>query len=415
MDNIENILSPNLTNQLLSYNISLLQSFPITHYNYLLNEVEIQKKENSLLEENNKNLLLETTRLKRKLALTEDELYNEKEINNPRKKKKISKYEFYKYNKTKYSYSDEKINELISKITNIDNIIELKKDWQGIRHNKELQKLSNIIPALEKLNNLVGMDKLKKDVFRKIIYFLKNNHSDEYLHTVISGPPGVGKTEFAKIYADIFVRLNVLSSDIFLEIKRDDLVGKYLGQTAPKTRELLDKALGGVIFLDEAYSLGNEEKRDSFSKEAIDMINQYLSEHKHDLMFIIAGYEEDIEKCFFSYNKGLKRRFSTVYNIENYDHNQLKEIFKMKILLYKYNLCVSDNELEKFFKDNKDLFINQGGDIEKLFNEIKYNHCLRIFRENKNNFDIIMDDIQLSIENFKNKQKENKNLYNMYI
>ncbi len=142
MDNIENILSPNLTNQLLSYNISLLQSFPITHYNYLLNEVEIQKKENSLLEENNKNLLLETTRLKRKLALTEDELYNEKEINNPRKKKKISKYEFYKYNKTKYSYSDEKINELISKITNIDNIIELKKDWQGIRHNKELQKLS---------------------------------------------------------------------------------------------------------------------------------------------------------------------------------------------------------------------------------------------------------------------------------
>jgi hypothetical protein len=87
----------------------------------------------------------------------------------------------------------------------------------------------------------------------------------------------------------------------------------------------------------------------------------------------------------------------------------------MKIALYKYNLCVTDNELEKFFKDNKDLFINQGGDIEKLFNEIKYNHCLRIFRENKSNFDIIMNDIELSLENFKNKEKDNKPPYNMYI
>lgn len=422
MDSNENIFSSNLTNQLISYNIGLLQNFPISHYNHLLNEVDIQKRrhddlftEKIKLEEDNKHLLLETSRLKRKLNQTEDLLFKEKETNNPTKKQKISKYEFFKFNKTKNSYNDEKINQLISSINSIETIIKLKNDWQGIRHNKELQKLFNIIPALEKLNNLIGMEKLKKDVFRKIIYFIKNKHDDEYLHTVISGPPGVGKTEFAKIYADIFVRLNVLSSDVFLEIKRDDLVGKYLGQTAPKTRELLDKALGGVIFLDEAYSLGNEEKRDSFSKEAIDMINQYLSEHKHDLMFIIAGYEEDIEKCFFAYNKGLKRRFSTIYNIENYDYNQLKEIFKMKVSLYRYKLCVTDNELDKFFKDNKDLFINQGGDIEKLFNEIKYNQCLRIFKENNNNVDILMNDIELSLENFKNKEKEFKPSYNMYI
>jgi SpoVK/Ycf46/Vps4 family AAA+-type ATPase len=422
MDSSEHIFPSNLTNQLISYNISLLQNFPITHYNHLLNEVEIQKRrhddictEKIKLEEDNKNLLTETLRLKRKLNQTEDLLFKEKETNNPTKKQKISKYEFFKFNKSRYSYNDEKINQLISSINSIETIIKLKNDWQGIRHNKELQKLFNLIPALEKLNKLVGMEKLKKDVFRKIIYFIKNKHDDEYLHTVISGPPGVGKTEFAKIYADIFVRLNVLSSDIFLEIKRDDLVGKYLGQTSPKTRELLDKALGGVIFLDEAYSLGNEEKRDSFSKEAIDMINQYLSEHKHDLMFIIAGYEEDIEKCFFAYNKGLKRRFSTVYNIENYDYNQLKEIFKMKVSLYRYNLCVTDNELDKFFKDNKDLFINQGGDIEKLFNEIKYNQCLRIFKENINNVDILISDIELSLENFKNKEKDNKPSFNMYI
>jgi len=368
--------------------------------------------EKTKLEQEKKDLLLETGRLKRKIIQLEDELYIEE---NPTKKIKISKYEYYKFNTTKKSYDNEKINEILCNIKSIDDIINLKDKWYNIRHNKELQKLYYTIPALEKLNNLVGMSKLKNDVFRKLIYFVKNEHTDEYLHTVICGPPGVGKTEFAKIYADIFVRLNVLRTDTFIEIKRDDLVGKYLGQTAPKTRELLDKALGGVIFLDEAYSLGNEEKRDSFSKEAIDMINQYLSEHKHDLMFIIAGYEEDIEKCFFSYNKGLRRRFSTVYTIDNYEYKELLEIFKMKVKQYKYELCVEDDKLENFFKNNKDIFVNQGGDIERLFNEIKYNQCLRIFKENNTNFNIKLEDIENSVNIFKKKEENNKIILNMYL
>ena len=403
----------------LLYNISLLQNYPVTHYNYLLHEVDTQKNLNMLilsektkLEQEKKDLLLETGRLKRKITHLEDELYVEE---NPEKKIKISKYEYFKFNTTKKSYDNEKINETLYNIRSIDDIINLKDKWYNIRHNKELQKLYYTIPALEKLNSLVGMTKLKNDVFRKLIYFVKNEHTDEYLHTVICGPPGVGKTEFAKIYADIFVRLNVLSSDTFIEIKRDDLVGKYLGQTAPKTRELLDKALGGVIFLDEAYSLGNEEKRDSFSKEAIDMINQYLSEHKHDLMFIIAGYEDDIEKCFFSYNKGLKRRFSTVYTIDNYDYKELLEIFRTKVKYYKYNLCIEDEIIEKFFKDNKDIFVNQGGDIERLFNEIKYNQCLRIFKNNIKNVDIKIEDINNSVNIFKKKEENNKIILNMYL
>lgn len=408
----------NDTKNYLLYNISLLQNYPITHYNYLLHEVDTQKNLNMLilnektkLEQEKKDLLLETSRLKRKIIHLEDELFLDK---NPEKKIKMSKYEFFKYNITKKSYENDKINEILYNIRNIDDIINLKDKWHNIRHNKELQKLFYTIPALEKLNTLIGMTKLKNDVFRKLIYFVKNEHTDEYLHTVISGPPGVGKTEFAKIYADIFVRLNVLSSDTFIEIKRDDLVGKYLGQTAPKTRELLDKALGGVIFLDEAYSLGNEEKRDSFSKEAIDMINQYLSEHKHELMFIIAGYEEDIEKCFFSYNRGLKRRFSTVYTIEEYDYKELLEIFKIKVKQYKYNLCVDNDKLENFFKKNKEIFINQGGDIERLFNEIKYNQCLRIFKDNVKNVDIILEDLLNSLAIFNNK-KENIINFNMYL
>ena len=103
-----------------------------------------------------------------------------------------------------------------------------------------------------------------------------------------------------------------------------------------KTRELLEKASGGVLFIDEAYSLGNSEKRDSFSKEAIDMINQYLSENKNDLMVIIAGYDEELDKCFFAYNPGLKRRFSSYYKIEGYDYNELIDIFLEGGLLITY-------------------------------------------------------------------------------
>jgi SpoVK/Ycf46/Vps4 family AAA+-type ATPase len=181
---------------------------------------------------------------------------------------------------------------------------------------------------------------------------VKNKHNNEYLHTIISGPAGVGKTEIAKLYAQIFVRLGILKTDKFIEIKRNDLVGEYLGQTAPKTRELLESAMGGVLFLDEAYSLGSVDKRDSYSKEAIDMINQYLSERKGEFMFIIAGYEDDIENCLLSYNKGMKRRFQSHFKIKDYNAEEMNDIYNQKINEAKYNSNIKTDELVTFFKDN---------------------------------------------------------------
>ena len=307
-------------------------------------------------------------------------------------------YKIIHYDITPISWSNEKINEILLSIKSINDIIKLDNYWLELKHNVTLQRLYYLIPALKKLNDMIGLTKIKIDIFKKIIYYCKNLFNDEYLHTVIMGPPGVGKTEFAKIYADIFVRLNILKSNKFISIKRDDLVGEYLGQTSVKTRKLLESSLDGVIFLDEAYSLGNEEKRDSFSKEAIDMINLFLSEKKGSLMFIIAGYEEDIAKCFFAFNKGLKRRFHTYYTIDGYKPLELKEIFIKKINQLYYNLSISDDDLNNFFISNNG-FTNYGGDIEKLINEIKQIQALRTFNKNIDNKDIIIDDIKQAYNN----------------
>ena len=252
---------------------------------------------------------------------------------------------------------------------------------------------------------MIGLDKVKAEIFKIIVYYIQNPHTDEYLHTVITGPPGVGKTAIAKIYSDIFVRLGILKTDKFIEIKRDDLVGKYLGQTAPRTRDLLESAMGGVVFLDEGYSLGNEEKRDSFAKEAIDMINQYLSERKKDFMFVIAGYEDDLEKCFFSFNRGLKRRFSHWIEISKYEKKELVEIFKSKVKDYGYllddTLVKDEKKLLYFFDKNYLRFENFAGDVEKFLNYIKYEQSFRTFQSNETNKIIVMEDLNSSIEKFK--------------
>lgn len=398
-------------NDLLNKNLLLLSSYPIGFYCQLWNENNELKKDNDSLTESNQILRKRNYEYKDKI----DEL-NEI-INPPNKKQKISKFQNKKYKKNKRSYNDNEINKILFNIRSINDIINLDKKWNEIRHNNILQKLYNIITPLKKLNNMIGLDSIKKSLFKKIIYYVRNQNNEDYLHTVISGPPGVGKTELAKIYADIFVKLGILKNDKFIEIKRDDLIAKYLGQTAPKTRKILDDAMGGVLFLDEAYSLGSEGKRDSFSKEAIDMINQYLSEKKNEFMMIIAGYDDELENCFFSFNPGLKRRFSSYYKIDKYSCDELIEIFKFKIKNSKYVLKIAEKDLNSFFKSNYNNFKYFGGDIEKIISEIKYSQSFRTFSENIESNDIIFKDLEDAYISFKSNRKEKYNLppFGLYV
>jgi hypothetical protein len=156
----------------------------------------------------------------------------------------------------------------------------------------------------------------------------KNNKK---LHTVICGPPGTGKTELANIIANIYFKLGILGKNSVVSVKRTDLIGKWLGHTAIKTQEIINSAIGGVLLIDEAYSLGNKEGRDSFAKECIDTLNQNLMLLKDKLICIIVGYEDKLNECFFSQNEGLKSRFDWWHRIEKYNDKELFLILKQKM------------------------------------------------------------------------------------
>ena len=421
-------------NYVLNSNITFLNQISINNYNYFNEQINSIKKEKDTIEkklEENKRKYDEINKdtsneysccSSKSTNNNKSRRHNDNDNNNDSKskynnhidrdqknsnKKIFNKYQIKKYYPNSNSWSEEKINEFLKDLKTIKDILKLKSEWYNIRHNEKLQKLSNIFPPIEKLDKMIGLEEVKKEIFKIIIYYIQNPHTDEYLHSVIIGPPGVGKTQIAKIYSEIFVRLGILQTDKFVEIKRDDLVAKYLGQTAHRTKELLESAMGGVVFLDEGYSLGNEEKRDSFAKEAIDMINQYLSERKKDFMFVVAGYEDDLEKCFFSFNRGLKRRFSHWIEISKYSKNELVNIFESKVndCGYKLDISINKNELTNFFDKNYNKFENYAGDIEKLLNYIKYEQSFRTFRENKHNKTITLNDLKTSIEKFKEIKK----------
>ena len=232
------------------------------------------------------------------------------------------------------------------------------------------------------------------------------NH-DDMLHTVITGPPGVGKTVLGKILAKVYKEMGVLSKGHFTLVKRSDLVGKYLGHTAAKTQEKINECIGGVMFIDEAYSLGNNEGRDSFSKECLDTLNQNLTENR-DLLVIIAGYADSLENSFFNMNEGLKRRFSFRYDIEKYTPGELMEIFLLKVENDDWNLSknIDKKELLDFFDKNYDSFKNFGGDIETLLLNCKIMHCRRtLFIKPEERKIFTIEDIIGGLDNFVKHRK----------
>jgi hypothetical protein len=213
----------------------------------------------------------------------------------------------------------------------------------------------------------------------------------DFMHTVIYGPPGSGKTEVAKIIGRIFSNLGILNKKIFKKVSRNDLVAGYLGQTAIKTKDMIKASLGGVLFIDEAYSLGNSEKRDSFAKECVDTLCEALSEHKHNWMVIIAGYEKELNDCFFSLNEGLNSRFTWRFKLDPYKPSELRSIYDKQVRDYGWTVAKastnknetsasSDDVLpESWFASRMDYFTTYGRDMETLFTKTKIAHSRRVF------------------------------------
>jgi SpoVK/Ycf46/Vps4 family AAA+-type ATPase len=289
-------------------------------------------------------------------------------------------------------------------INNLHDLVEIGHSVNFYRNIDSLT-LCKITPHIEELLAMVGMQELKDSIFYQILYYLQGMHlkndSEEYLHTMIFGPPGTGKTTVAKIIAKIYQGLGILSPNASFRIAhRDDFIAGYLGQTAIKTQKLLKSCLGGVLFIDEVYSLApRENDKDSFSKEALDILTAFLSEHKKDFCCIAAGYEDDIKSCFYGMNKGLQRRFPWVHRINEYTPEHLSEIFKKMISEHKWQIVHKDNTLVKFFEINKKLFPNAGGDIETFLSKCKMVHSKRVINMTPDHkFILTQEDLENAIE-----------------
>jgi SpoVK/Ycf46/Vps4 family AAA+-type ATPase len=272
-------------------------------------------------------------------------------------------------------------------IQNIDDILKLIEMYpydSAIKYNIDMKSLHNIKEPLQEINNMIGMKELKMSITGQLIYFIQKLHinadaTGDFMHTVIYGPPGTGKTEVAKLMGKIYSKLGVLSGGTFLKVTRSDLIAGYLGQTAIKTADVIKKALGGVLFIDEAYALGNSDKKDSFSKECIDTLCEALSDHKNNLMVIIAGYETELKDCFFNYNAGLESRFTWRFKTEEYTGKDLHAIFKKKVADIGWTIHAKNDISHEWFDKNRESFQYFGRDIESFLAKTKISHSKRVF------------------------------------
>ena len=274
-------------------------------------------------------------------------------------------------------------------------------------HDKHIKynKLTKIKQELIQVNNLIGMKSFKVQLCHQIIFFIQDINSDEMMHTILFGDPGTGKTTVGKILASIYSKLGFLSKGTFKLASREDFVDKYLGHTAIKTKNLLESCVGGVLFIDEAYSLGSgNNDKDSFAKEAVDTLNRFLSENTKDFICIIAGYKASLKSDFFSQNPGLERRFPWRFHMDNYTNEDLYNIFCC-IEDNKFVIAVNDTcKIMKLF-DTK-IFKNNGGDCQNIFDRCKISVGLRNFKNEvtktaDNKFKIEDIDIIAGVNSFK--------------
>lgn len=242
---------------------------------------------------------------------------------------------------------------------------------------------------LQELDELVGLEEIKKNV-RSLINLAKVRKLREEhglptpamsLHLVFMGNPGTGKTTVARLISQLYYAIGVLSKGQLVEVDRSGLVAGFVGQTAIKTGEAVKKAIGGVLFIDEAYSLAANTGENDFGREAIETVLKAMEDNRRDLVVIVAGYEDLMEQ-FISSNPGLQSRFNRYFTFEDYDGEELYQIFLSMCKKNSYKLTVEAQEYAKALFS--DLYENRGPnfgnarDVRNIFENIIGVHADRV-------------------------------------
>lgn len=242
---------------------------------------------------------------------------------------------------------------------------------------------------LYELNSLVGLEKVKAKVQDLIVYqrvqkmrIEKNLHSAKNtLHLAFTGNPGTGKTTVARIVGRIYKQIGLLSKGHFVEVSRTDLIAGYQGQTALKVKKVIEKAKGGVLFIDEAYSITENDHSDSYGRECLTELTKALEDYREDLVVIVAGYTEPMNK-FFESNPGLKSRFNTFIEFDDYNSAELDRIL---LSMCKNNDYVLDDEAKEkihlYFEQQtslKDENFANGRLVRNIYDDLVMNHARRV-------------------------------------
>lgn len=246
--------------------------------------------------------------------------------------------------------------------------------------------------ARAKLDRMIGLQEVKDEINTLLnTQIIHQARADSGLkstnvlsHMVFVGGPGTGKTTVARVLGDIYRNMGLLRTGLVVETARQQLVGAYIGETALKTEAVVKKALGGILFIDEAYTLAKEESANDFGQEAIDTILKMMEDHRGEFIVVVAGYPNDMQR-FITSNPGLRSRFQTVIHFNDYNASDLRKIFVLNAQADDYtpsNGCMKivSEYLEEKRNESPDTFAN-GRDVRNIYQQIVKEQSNRLVRE----------------------------------
>jgi len=273
-----------------------------------------------------------------------------------------------------------------------------------------LDSLENKQSGLEELQELIGLEEVKKQITKVVNYIKlgKNRKNMPMLHMCFNGNPGTGKTTVARILGKIFADEQILSSNPnFVEAQRCDLIGKYVGHTAPMTQEVIDRALGGILFIDEAYSISSyiqDEGGRDYGAECIATLLKGMEDHRDNLCVILAGYTKEMKQMLKA-NPGFESRIQFTIDFPDYSAEELFRIFQQLCEKENYQLArgVKSRLIQHFEKARKEENFSNARYVRSLFEKIKIEQANRVIENKESNEDIIQ---KVDIEKITSQRKQ---------